>query len=96
MKWTNDDIEIVEKFIQIKNRGLYADGGQVTAVYNRVLEKSVPSTNCGSCIRQRINELEAHLQRFKKTMEVDNKEEENKAPLEAGNKPKGRTKKTQS
>ena len=96
MKWTNDDIEIVEKFIQIKNRGLYADGGQVTAVYNRVLEKSVPSTNCGSCIRQRINELETALNHFKKTMEVDNKEEENKAPLEAGNKPKGRTKKTQS
>ena len=96
MKWTNDDIEIVEKFIQIKNRGLYADGGQVTAVYNRVLEKSVPSTNCGSCIRQRINELETALNHFKKTMEVDNKEEENKAPLEAGNKPKGRPRKTQS
>lgn len=93
--WTNDDISLVEKFIDIKNRGYYADGGQVTEVYNRVLNKRANPTNCGSCIRQRISELEAALNHFKKLsetvpeVEVDNvPPEENKAVKKAGNKKK--------
>ena len=80
MKWNEEDIKMVEKFIEIKNKGFYCDGGQLTAVYNRVLERNVNSTNCGSCIRQRINELEAALNHFKKLseatkqVEVDNVE----------------------
>ena len=80
MKWTNEDIALVEKFIEIKNKGFYCDGGQLTQVYNRVLERNVNSTNCGSCIRQRINELEVALNHFKKLseatkqVEVDNVE----------------------
>ena len=65
MNWTKEDIEIVEKFIEIKNKGYYADGGQVTQVYNRVLGKNVNVTNCGSCLRGRISELEASLRYFK-------------------------------
>lgn len=65
MKFTKEDIEKIEKFIDIKNRGYYADGGQVTEVYNRVLEKNVNVTNCGSCLRGRIQELEAALNHFK-------------------------------
>jgi len=87
MKWTSDDIKMVEKFIEIKNRGLYCDGGQLTVVYNRVLDRKVNPTNCGSCIRQRINELESALNRFKeldkglKEQEVDNvPQDENKEP----------------
>lgn len=87
MKWTSDDVRMVEKFIEIKNRGLYCDGGQLTEVYNRVLDRKVNPTNCGSCIRQRINELEAALNKFKmlseelKEQEVDNvPQEENKEP----------------
>ena len=86
MKWTNEDVKLVEKFIEIRNKGYYVDGGQLTEVYNRVLEKRVAPTNCGSCLRQRVNELSEALQRFKnlseatKQVEVDNtKEEENKA-----------------
>lgn len=74
MKWNNEDVVLVEKFIDIKNRGYYCDGGQLTEVYNRVLEKSAPPTNCGSCMRARISELETALNQFKKTLEV--KEEE--------------------
>lgn len=70
MKWTNDDVTMVEKFIEIKNKGYYCDGGQLTEVYNRVLEKSAPPTNCGSCMRARISELETALNSFKKTLEV--------------------------
>lgn len=69
MKWTNDDVKLVEKFIQIKNKGYYANGNEVTEVYNRVLEKNAPPTNCGSCIRQRILEMENALNQFKKQME---------------------------
>jgi hypothetical protein len=56
---------LVEKFIEIKNKGYYVDGGQVTDVYNRVLDKRVNVTNCGTCIRGRISELEAALRYFK-------------------------------
>lgn len=66
MNWTNEDVKMVEKFIEIRNKGYYADGGQLTEVYNRVLDKRATPTNCGSCIRQRINELEQALDRFKR------------------------------
>lgn len=90
MNWTNDDIKLVEKFIDIKNKGYYADGAQLTEVYNRVLDKRVTPTNCGSCIRGRINELEEALNRFKRMSEKasesvsevkveDTPQEENKA-----------------
>ena len=78
MKWTNEDVTMVEKFIDIKNRGYYCDGGQLTEVYNRVLEKSAPPTNCGSCMRARISELETALNQFKKTLEVNEEEKPKK------------------
>lgn len=99
--FTKEDIELVEKFIDIKNRGYYADGGQVTSVYNRILHKNVNVTNCGSCLRGRIQELEAALNHFKeltKRQEMAQealkeeqstviKEDENKATDEPKNEP---------
>lgn len=86
MKWTNEDVKKVEKFIEIRNKGYYVDGAQLTEVYNRVLERSVGITNCGSCLRQRVNELADALERFKRLSESvsevkveDTKEDENKA-----------------
>lgn len=86
MKWNKEDIEAVEKFIEIRNKGYYCDGTQLTEVYNRVLERNVNPTNCGSCLRQRVNELAEALERFKKLSEASKpeeptvmKEEENKA-----------------
>lgn len=99
MKWTNEDVKLVEKFIDIKDRGYYVEGYELTQVYNRVLEKNVQPTNCGSCLRQRINELQVALQQFKKSIEVnseasetitedkvDNTKEEDKKPLKKENK----------
>lgn len=90
MIWNKEDIEKVEKFIDIRNRGYYCDGAQLTEVYNRVLEKHVNVTNCGSCLRQRVNELAEALERFKKLSEASKpdegtvvKEEENKELTEA-------------
>lgn len=92
MKFTKEDIELIEKFIDIRNRGFYADGTQLTELYNRVLEKSVNVTNCGSCLRQRTNELEEALNRFKKLSEaktevkVDDTKVEKKEELKKENK----------
>lgn len=82
MKWNSEDIKLVEKFIEIRNRGYFCDGGQLTEVYNRVLEKNLPPTNCGSCMRHRISELETALTAFKDTLTVDNPSEDNKASEE--------------
>lgn len=86
MKWNNEDIKMVEKFIEIKNKGYYVDGKQLTEVYNRVLEKNANVTNCGSCLRQRTQELENALNQFKRLSEASKpqeqtvaKEKENKA-----------------
>ena len=95
MKFTDEDIQMIEKFVEIRNRGFYCDGGQLTTVYNRVLEKHVAPTSCSSCMRQRITELEAALNQFKRKMALSSssesvkeseettiKEEENKASTE--------------
>ena len=78
MKWNNEDVKLVEKFIEIRNRGYYADSAQLNDVYNRVLEKNVAPTSCGSCMRARISELETALNQFKKTLEVKEKEQPKK------------------
>ena len=90
MKWNKEDIEMVEKFIDIRNRGFYVDGTQLTEVYNRVLEKHVTPTSCGACLRQRVNELAEALERFKRLSEASKpdegtttKEDENKELTEA-------------
>lgn len=78
MKFTDEDVKLIEKFIEIRNRGYYADSAQLNDVYNRVLEKNAPPTNCGSCMRARISELETALNQFKKTLEVNEDEQPKK------------------
>lgn len=94
MNWNQEDIKLVEKFIEIKNKGYYCDGTQLTQVYNRVLGKNVNVTNCGTCLRGRVSELEAALNQFKemakkqelaqealkKDEQATVKEDENKEP----------------
>lgn len=65
IEWSEYDIMMVEKFIDIKSKGYYADGKQVTEYYNKLLNKHVTPTNCGSCIRQRVGELENALNHAK-------------------------------
>lgn len=73
--FTDEDVKLVEKFIEIKRKGYYCDGKQLTDVYNRVLHKQANVTNCGSCLRQRVGELEAALNNFKSQIEIENTEE---------------------
>lgn len=108
MNWSQEDIKLVEKFIEIKNKGYYCDGTQLTQVYNRVLGKNVNVTNCGTCLRGRVSELEAALRYFKemcKKQEIEASEalkddkvdnvtpEENKATVDEKKRP-GRPKKS--
>lgn len=92
MNWTDEDVKLVEKFIDIRNRGYYCDGTQLTQVYNRVLDKHLNPTNCGSCIRQRVNELEEALNRFKRSLELEKKDEPVPVKEEENNKPKTKKK----
>lgn len=78
------DREKIRKFESIRQRGMYASGQEVTEVYNRVLNKRLPSTNCGSCIRQRIQEMVAALN---KEEEQERKAAEAAKALEEQNKP---------
>lgn len=89
INWTDEDIKTVERFIEIKNKGYYADGRQVTDFYNRLLGKHVNATNCGSCIRQRVGELENALNHAR---ELERQAEEKKAAEE----PKPETKKAKA
>lgn len=97
--WTSEDVKLVEKFIEIKNRGFYVNGRELTDAYNRILHKKAAPTNCGSCLRQRVSELEGALNHFKaleakKQEEVDNtKEEVKEAVTETRNNLKSKRKK---
>ena len=96
--WTSEDVQLVEKFIEIRDKGYYVSGAQLTAVYNRVLHKNVNVTNCGSCLRQRVNELADALAHFKAVSKASEsvsqveptvvKEEENKAVTKENKKTK--------
>lgn len=89
MIWTDEDVKLVEKFIEIRNKGYYCDGAQLTAVYNRVLQKNVNVTNCGSCLRQRVNELADALDRFKKQIALEEEQKKAEEPKET-KKPKAK------
>lgn len=96
---TKEDIEFIEKAVELRNSGFYIDSTQLTEVYNRVLNKRATPSNCGSCNRQRITELEGVLLHFKaseakKAQELNNiKAEPKEEPTEAGNAPKPKRKK---
>lgn len=67
---TSEDIEQIKKFKQIRDKGYYVSGADVTKVYNKVLHQNVEVTNCSSCIRRRIGELIHIMDTFLKQMEL--------------------------
>ena len=68
--FTEEDIKFVEKAIELMQKGYYIDSNQLTTVYNRVLNKHVNPTSCGSCCRQRCSELRDALNHYKKQQEL--------------------------
>lgn len=64
MIFTEKNKEAVKKFNEIMSKGYYVNSQQLTRVYNEVLEKNVPNTNCSSCCRQRVSELVKALKQW--------------------------------
>jgi len=70
MQISKEDLELIRKFDELKRKGYYCDSMQLTTVYNRVLNKHVNNTVCGSCMRQRISELVAAADKFEREQEM--------------------------
>ena len=60
----NEDAEFIEFAYSLINSAKYPSFTKVTEVYNRVYNKQLSSTSCGSCIRQRILDLKATLDKL--------------------------------
>lgn len=52
-----EDVDMIKGFKSIMDKGRFANGAQVTEVYNRVFGTRLASTNCASCIRKRIDTM---------------------------------------
>lgn len=66
--WNSEDIIMMQKFIQIANRGSRINGGEITELYNRIFNKELRPTNCGSCISQRYRELKISYNLFQEEL----------------------------
>lgn len=76
MQISNEDLNLIRKFEELKQKGFYCDSTLLTQVYNRVLNKNVNNTSCGSCMRQRISELVEVANKFERMIALDNKPNE--------------------
>ena len=74
--WTDEDVKFVEKAIEIRNRGYFINGGELVERYNRILGKNRAKTNCSSCLRGLVTELENALRQFKKDIELQKQNNE--------------------
>lgn len=64
IKISSEDAEFIEFAFSLVNSAKYPSFTKVTEVYNRVYNKQLSSTSCGACIRQRILELKATLDKL--------------------------------
>ena len=74
---SSEDIEKIRRFKEISDKGFYASGQEVTDLHNKILGTRLASTNCGSCIKIRINALVDALNKFIKAQELEKKTEVN-------------------
>lgn len=86
---STEDIELIRKFEDLSAHGFYVNSQQVTDAYNRILDKHVGNTTCGSCIKQRIAELVMVRNRYELQLELSKPTE----TVEEEPKPKKKTKK---
>lgn len=61
---TSEQIEKIKEYEVKMNHGYTVNGGEVTRFYNEVLNKNLAPTNCGSCIRRRIQELVTAMHQY--------------------------------
>ena len=74
--FSDEDIKLVERFIDLKKKGYYVSGSELTSTYNRILHKNKAVTNCGACLRAMVSELETALNYFKTQLAKTNEAKE--------------------
>lgn len=79
IEMTDEEISKVEKLIEIRNKGYYASGQDVVSLYNKMFNKHQNVTQCSSCLRNYIAQMEAALNHAK---ELEKREAEKKAAEE--------------
>ena len=95
---TEEEREKIRRYAEAKNKAFRINANEVTDLYNKILNKTARYTNCGSCIRARVCDLERWLNQY----EIDEKKELEKSQqkveeVKEETKPKkrGRKKKTE-
>ena len=82
---SSEDAEFIDFAYKLINSAKYPSFTKVTEVYNRVYNKQLSSTSCGACIRQRILELKATLDKINEEI-LKEKEEKEIIPSNTENK----------
>ena len=77
---SSEDAEFIEFAFSLVNSAKFPSFTKVTEVYNRVFNKQLSSTSCAQCIRQRILELKATLDKLNEEI-LKEKEEKEIIPL---------------
>ena len=68
MEISEEDIKKIETLVEITKRTWHCDSKQVTDLYNKYVQYPKPpvqNTNCTSCIRRRVLDLEKVLNKYK-------------------------------
>lgn len=87
---TQDDIKLAERMHDARQKGLYFETKAVTSLYNKLYHTNLTATNCGSCIRKRIDGIWKKIQELKELTEpkeeiIEQKIEENGIKEEINN-----------
>ena len=77
---SSEDAEFIEFAYSLINSAKFPSFTKVTEIYNRVYNKQLSSTSCGSCVRQRILELKNTLDKLNEEI-LKEKEEKEILPL---------------
>ena len=73
---SSEDAKFIEFAFSLVNSAKYPSFTKVTEVYNRVYNKQLSSTSCAQCIRQRILELKATLDKINAEILKEKEEKE--------------------
>lgn len=82
MTISSEDLKTIRKFQDIMSRGYYCDGKEVTDLHNKVLGTRLNSTNCGACIRTRIQALVEAADKFERMIQLEKKDKPAEEPKE--------------
>ena len=82
---SSEDAKFIEFAFSLVNSAKFPSFTKTTDVYNRVFNKQLSSTSCAQCIRQRILELKATLDKLNEEI-LKEKEEKEIIPSNTENK----------